>query len=69
MSPLWSGADIKAYLLPSNLSNSLRMFNLMNTQDLLVVIVALVSLWVLYRRNCNNAPFPTGPRGLPLVGN
>ncbi|KAK0234240.1 cytochrome P450 [Armillaria fumosa] len=41
----------------------------MNTQDLLVVIIALVSIWALFRRNRNNAPLPPGPRGLPLVGN
>ncbi|PBK93436.1 cytochrome P450 [Armillaria gallica] len=45
------------------------MFSSMSVQDLLVVIVALVSIWVLFRRNCNNAPLPPGPRGLPLIGN
>lgn len=45
------------------------MFSSMSAQDLLVVIVALVSIWVLFRRNCHNAPLPPGPRGLPLIGN
>lgn len=45
------------------------MFSFMSTQDLLVVIVALVFIWGLFRRNRNNAPLPPGPRGLPLIGN
>ncbi|SJL03008.1 related to cytochrome P450 CYP2 subfamily [Armillaria ostoyae] len=45
------------------------MFSFMSTQDLLVVIIALVSIWGLFRRTRNDAPLPPGPRGLPLIGN
>ncbi|KAK0434405.1 cytochrome P450 [Desarmillaria tabescens] len=37
--------------------------------DIAIALADLVFLWYLFRRNNRDAPFPPGPRGLPLIGN
>ncbi|KAG7451809.1 cytochrome P450 [Guyanagaster necrorhizus] len=37
--------------------------------EIFIVLVGLIFVWDLFRRTRHNAPFPPGPRGLPLIGN
>lgn len=37
--------------------------------DIAIVLACLTFLWRIFRRNNRNAPFPPGPKGLPVIGN
>ncbi|KAK0185226.1 cytochrome P450, partial [Armillaria mellea] len=39
------------------------------TLDIAIVLACLAFVWRLFRRNHHNAPFPPGPKGLPVIGN
>ncbi|KAK0436560.1 cytochrome P450 [Armillaria borealis] len=39
------------------------------TLDIAIVLAGLAFVWRLFRRNNGNAPFPPGPKGLPVIGN
>ncbi|PBK60896.1 cytochrome P450 [Armillaria solidipes] len=48
-------------------------FAMLSSVPLLAIVIPLVVLipaaWFFFYRTCRNAPFPPGPRGIPLAGN
>ncbi|KAK0479595.1 cytochrome P450 [Armillaria novae-zelandiae] len=46
------------------------MFSSIHTLDISIILVGLIFAWHLFRRTRRStAPYPPGPRGLPLIGN
>ncbi|KAK0436559.1 cytochrome P450 [Armillaria borealis] len=39
------------------------------TLDIAIVLAGLAFVWHVFRRSSRNAPFPPGPKGLPVIGN
>ncbi len=45
------------------------MWTSLATLDIAIILAGLAFVLSVFRRNSRNAPFPPGPKGLPVIGN